>query len=244
MQEHAENALKRHLKEDLQPEFDKNNRNLRNFPFTNRISDKVAETLINSGRKNSERYRSLKLQGASNEQIEESFNLEAPMKVFSWEGDIDTVMTPNDSLRYYKGILRAGLISVEPSTGFVKAWVGGIDFNHFAYDHVKQGTRQVGSTIKPFVYATAITMGVVKPCTKFPYGSSACVDVFNNGRITKQWCPKGQLTPSFGTDPSVEWCLTNSNNPGTVLVMSKMGGQAGPKKHFQTVKRFRYYTKT
>lgn len=229
MQKHAENALKRHLKEDLQPEFDKNNRNLRNFPFTNRISDKVAETLINSGRKNSERYRSLKLQGASKEDIEESFNLEAPMKVFSWEGDVDTVMTPNDSLRYYKGILRAGLISVEPSTGFVKAWVGGIDFNHFAYDHVKQGTRQVGSTIKPFVYATAITMGVVKPCTTFPYGSSACVDVFNNGRITKQWCPKGQLTPSFGTDPSVEWCLTNSNNPGTVLVMSKMGGQAGPK---------------
>ncbi|MCH2229305.1 MAG: transglycosylase domain-containing protein [Crocinitomicaceae bacterium] len=229
MQQHAENAMKRHLSEDLQPEFDKNNRNLRNFPFTNRISDEVAETLMNSGRKNSERYRVMKARGVSTAEIEKSFELEVPMRIFSWGGDIDTVMTPNDSIRYYKGVLRAGLVSMEPSTGFVKAWVGGADFNHFAYDHVKQGTRQVGSTIKPFVYATAITMGVVKPCTKFPFGSSACVDVFENEKITKQWCPKGALTPKSGIDPSVAWCLANSNNPGTVLVMSKMGGQAGPK---------------
>jgi len=229
MQEHAENALKRHLKEDLQPEFDKNNRHLRNFPFTNQISNKTAGQLMNSGRKNSRRYRSLKRQGLSPKAIEDNFKLAVPMSVFSWKGDVDTIMTPNDSIRYYKGILRAGLISIEPSTGFVKAWVGGINFNHFAYDHVKQGTRQVGSTIKPFVYATAITMGVVKPCTTFPYGSSACIDVFDNEKVTKQWCPKGELTPKSKKDPSVTWCLANSNNPGTVLVMSKMGGQAGPK---------------
>ena len=229
MQKYAEEALKKHLKEDLQPEFDKNNSNLRNFPFTNQISNNVAEKLMNSGRKNSERYRSLKLQGLSENSIRKNFDLKVPMKIFSWNGDIDTIMTPNDSIKYYKSILRAGLISIEPTTGFVKAWVGGTDFKHFAYDHVRQGTRQVGSTIKPFVYATAITMGVVNPCTTFPYGSSACIDVFEGDRITKQWCPKGTLTPKSKIDPSVSWCLSNSNNPGTVLVMSKMGGQAGPK---------------
>lgn len=226
MQQHAENALKRHLKEDLQPQFDKNNKNLRNFPFTNRISDEVAETLMNSGRKNSERYRSLKLQGLSAKEIEENFDLDVPMKVFSWNGDIDTVMTPNDSVRYYKGILRAGLISIEPSTGFVKAWVGGTDFNHFAYDHVKQGTRQVGSTIKPFVYSTAIAMRVVKPCTKFEAGTSFCVDVYgNNGDLNKRWCPRGDIPKNA----SVQSGLASSSNPVTVAVMSKMGGYSGPK---------------
>ena len=157
MQRYAEEALKRHLKEDLQPEFDKNNRNLRNSPFTNQISNTVAEKLMNSGRKNSERYRSLKTQGLSEKNIRKNFDLEVPMKIFSWNGDIDTIMTPNDSIKYYKGILRAGLISIEPMTGFVKAWVGGTDFKHFAYDHVKQGTRQVGSTIKPTCLVPCLT---------------------------------------------------------------------------------------
>ena len=226
MQEYAENAVERHLKEDLQPEFDKNNKGLKNYPFTNRISDEVAEQLMNSGRKNSDRYRMLKEQGLSENQIKENFNLPVPMKIFHWGGDIDTIMTPNDSIRYYKSKLRAGLISIEPATGFVKAWVGGTDFKHFAYDHVRQGKRQVGSTIKPFVYSTAIAMGVVKPCTKFEAGTSFCVDVFGaSGNLTNRWCPRGDIPKNA----SVAGGLAASSNPVTVAVMAKMGGYSGPK---------------
>ena len=230
LQKHAEYALKKHLKDDLQPQFAKNNRNLKRYPFTNRISAKVAETLMNSGRKNSDRYRALKRQGVSEKTIIASFDDPVPMRLFSWNGGIDTLLTPNDSIRYYKGILRAGMMSIEPKTGFVKAWVGGIDFKHFAFDHVKQGKRQVGSTIKPFVYGTALDMGVVKPCTKFEYGSSFCVDVYGQeGEISTQWCPKGEIKPKSGGNPTVAWGLANSNDPMTVGVMKKMGGYSGPK---------------
>jgi len=226
MQEYAEKAVERHLKEDLQAEFDKNNKGLKNFPFTNRISDEVAEQLMNSGRKNSDRYRLLKAQGLSENEIKQNFNLPVPMTIFNWGGDIDTVMTPNDSIRYYKSKLRAGLISIEPATGFVKAWVGGTNFKHFAYDHVKQGKRQVGSTIKPFVYSTAIAMGVVKPCTTFESGTSFCVDIFGSaGNLINRWCPAGNI-PGNGT---VAAGLATSSNPITVAVMSKMGGHSGPK---------------
>ena len=121
LQQHAEYALKRHLSEDLQKEFDKNNRKARNYPFSNTISDDVAETLMNSGRKNSERYKTMKGAGISTTEIMKSFETKYPMQIFSWEGNIDTLMTPNDSIRYYKGILRAGMMSIEPSTGFVKS---------------------------------------------------------------------------------------------------------------------------
>ena len=226
LQEYAEKAVEKHLKEDLQPEFDKNNKGLKNFPFTNRISDEVAETLMNSGRKNSDRYRMLKAEGLSEKEIKENFNLAVPMTIFHWKGDIDTIMTPNDSIRYYKSVLRAGLISIEPATGFVRAWVGGTDFKHFAYDHVRQGRRQVGSTIKPFVYSTAIAMGVVKPCTKFEAGTSFCVDVFGaSGNLTNRWCPRGDIPKNA----NVANGLAISSNPVTVAVMSKMGGYSGPK---------------
>lgn len=226
MQGYAEKAVERHLKEDLQPEFDKNNKGLKNFPFTNRISDDVAEQLMNSGRKNSDRYRMLKSQGLSEKEIKENFNLPVPMTIFNWNGDRDTIMSPNDSIRYYKSKLLAGLISIEPATGFVKAWVGGTNFKHFAYDHVKQGKRQVGSTIKPFVYSTAIAMGVVKPCTKFESGTSFCVDVFgSSGNLINRWCPRGDIPGNA----SVASGLAASSNPVTVAVMSKMGGYSGPK---------------
>lgn len=226
LQTYAEGAMKKHLGKTLQPEFDKNNRSLKRPPFTNRINKKVAETLMNSGRKQSERFRIMKAAGMSNSEIEKSFELPTQMRIFSWGGDIDTILTPNDSIRYYKGILQSGMMSLEPSTGFVKAWVGGVNFHHFAYDHVKQGTRQVGSTIKPFVYSTALAMGVVKPCTVLEGGTQPCVDVFGaNGKVESRWCPSGEMLKNS----TVENCLANSNNPGTVLVMKKMGGYAGPK---------------
>lgn len=226
LQQYAEAALKRHLKEDLQPRFTKNNKRNRNFPFTNDIDKETVELLMNSGRKQSERYRKMKAAGIPNNEIIKSFEVPTQMSVFSWDGEIDTVLTPNDSIRYYKDLLHAGLLSIEPSTGFVKAWVGGADFKHFAFDHVKLGKRQVGSTIKPFVYATAMLMGKVKPCTKFVEGTSYCVDVFDeNGQQAKQWCPEGDVPEN----PTVANGLALSNNPITVAVMSQMGGYSGPK---------------
>lgn len=230
LQEHAEEAVTRHLKSELQPEFDKNNKRRKRFPFADSyngtpISDEQIESIMNRARKGSERYSYLKAQGASDKEILASFNEKTTMTVFSWKGPIDTIMTPNDSIRYYKGFLHAGLISIEPQSGFIKAWVGGTDISSFAYDHVRQGKRQVGSTIKPFVYGTALAMGVVKPCTTFkdmPY----CVDLEDgNGRITGKWCPSGDVP----VGKTVAWALQQSNNPGTVAVMSMMGGYAGPK---------------
>lgn len=228
MQEYAEAAVVRHLKEDLQPEFTKNNKRVKRFPFADHheVTDERIENIMRRGRKNSERYRVLKDEGLSDAEIMKTFDVATPMRIFSWEGEIDTVMTPNDSIRYYKNLLRAGLISIEPSTGFVKAWVGGADFNHFAYDQVRLGKRQVGSTIKPFVYSTAIAMGVVKPCTKFTTGTSFCVDVYGaNGELANRWCPRGDI-PKNNTVASG---LAISSNPITVAVMSKMGGYSGPK---------------
>lgn len=230
LQKYAEAAVAKHLKTDLQPQFTKNNKRMKRFPFADvldqkRLSDESVEGLMYRGRKNSDRYRALKAQGLKDKEIMKTFDMPTPMRVFSWEGEIDTIMTPNDSIRYYKNLLRAGLLSIEPSTGFVKAWVGGTDFNHFAYDQVKLGKRQVGSTIKPFVYSTAIAMGVVKPCTKFTEGTSYCVDVYGeNGELNNRWCPRGDIPKTN----SVAGGLAISSNPITVAVMSKMGGYSGP----------------
>jgi penicillin-binding protein 1A len=228
LQKYAEEAVERHLKDELQKAFDQNNRNLRNYPFTNSINDTEAESIMNSARKNSPRYSSLKAQGLSDSEISSNFNTAIPMRVFSWKGEADTTMSPNDSIRYYKSFLHAGLISIEPQTGFVKAWVGGANFNHFAFDHVKQGRRQVGSTIKPFVYGTAIAMGVVKPCTQFA-NTAYCVDLQNSdGDVDGRWCPRNAGGSEAGV-VSAETGLAMSMNNITVGVMSKMGGYAGPK---------------
>lgn len=230
LQEYAEAAVEEHLRRDLQPAFTKNNNRTKNFPFANRVSDDQIDLLMNSGRKQSERYRKMKEAGKGDQEILKSFSMKVPMTVFSWKGEFDTIMTPNDSIRYYKNLLRAGLISIEPSTGFVKAYVGGPNFKHFAYDMVQQGHRQVGSTIKPFVYATAILMDRVKPCTKFESGTSYCVDVYDEeGYMSEQWCPEGEIKTQNGQSPTVAWGLKASSNPVTVAVMSRMGGYSGPK---------------
>ena len=227
LQNYAEEAVSKHLRTDLQPEFTKNNKRMKRFPFSDyQVTDERVESLMRKGRKNSDRYRALKASGLSENEIIATFDVPTPMRVFSWEGEFDTIMTPNDSIKYYKNLLRAGLLSIDPNTGFVKAWVGGTDFKHFAYDQVKLGKRQVGSTIKPFVYATALSMGVVKPCTKFTEGTSFCVDIYGgNGEVAKRWCPRGDIPKNA----SVASGLAISSNPITVAVMSKMGGYAGPK---------------
>jgi penicillin-binding protein 1A len=226
MQQHAENAMEKHLKETLQPEFDKNNKRTKNFPFSNNLNENQVNALMNSAIKRSDRYRLAKKAGKSDAEITKEFDTPVEMSVFSWNGDIDTTLTPRDSIRYYKNFLRAGLLSIEPQTGFVKAWVGGIDFDHFAYDQVKLGKRQVGSTIKPFVYSAAIRFGVTTPCTKYA-DISYCVDIPVTPTQTKSWCPDPG-TKLTGEMISVKRALANSLNNITVKLMAEMGATQGP----------------
>jgi len=218
----AEKAVEKHLKEQLQPEFDKNNKSTKRFPFSNSISEDQVVLLMQSARKRSSRYKNGKSLGLSDAEIMKQFETPTSMTIFSWSGEIDTTMTPNDSIRYYKSFLRSGLISIEPQTGFVKAWVGGINFDHFAYDQVKQGKRQVGSTIKPFIYSAAIRFGVTTPCSNYPI-IRYCIQI-PHGNGFKSWCPRG----ATGGNTSVKGALANSSNPITVLLMSKMGATQGP----------------
>ena len=229
LQEKAEAAVVRHLSGKdplnkkankvpaLQEKFDRNNRGLRRFPFSNTLKKSTVESILKRAKRSSARYYSMKRAGFNTDEINQAFQKPTPMKVFSWNGEIDTVMTPADSIKYYKSFLHTGLISIDPTTGFVKAWVGGANFKHFSYDHARQGKRQVGSTIKPFVYATALSMKVVNPCTKFTE-EEHCVDIVDeNNVLLSQFCPGGDAaeTVSLG--------IAKSSNPTTAGVMRRMG---------------------
>lgn len=228
MQKYAEQAVERHLKENLQPQFDRNNRGLRNFPFSNDLTKEEVDKIMRSSMKRSNRYISMKEQGFSDKEIEKVFKEKVQMSVFSWSGDRDTIMSPYDSMIYYKSYLQAGLISIEPETGFVKAWVGGTNIDHFAFDHVRLGRRQVGSTIKPFIYAAGIQMNAVKPCTQIA-DIRHCVDLFDpNGNPDGQWCPKNSDGQMSGGMCSVRRGLQMSKNNITVAIMAMMGAKAGP----------------
>lgn len=230
IQQHAENALKKHLKENLQEPFDKNNRRSSKFPFDSRIADQTVENLMRSAVKRSQRYRNGRSAGKSEKDILEEFETPFEMAIFSWDGDIDTVLTPIDSIRYYKNIMRAGLVSIEPQTGFVKAWVGGPDMNHFGYDHVRQGKRQVGSTIKPFIYSAGMRFGVITACKTTP-NIEYCVDVQTGSESTDitSWCPRNAGVEMDGEPVTFAEGLAQSMNNITVAVMARMGGTAGPR---------------
>jgi penicillin-binding protein 1A len=225
MQVYAEEAVKRHLKTKLQAAFNRNNRGLKNYPFSNDIKPEMVKKLINDAIRRSDRYFNLSNSGMSEDQIFEKFKEKVPMRVFTWKGEEDTLMSPLDSIKYYKSFLQAGMISIEPETGFVKAWVGGTDIDHFAYDHVKLGKRQVGSTIKPFVYATALSMGVIKPCTQVP-NVPHCIKLYHDdGTYFKTWCPGGG---GDGGSVSVKKGLAQSLNNVAAWIINKLGPN-GPK---------------
>lgn len=228
MQTYAEEAVEKHLKKNLQPAMDRNNKGLKNFPFANSIGQKDVEMLMTSSMHRSERYKSLVAQGLSEKEIRNVFNEPTQMRIFSWKGEIDTLLSPFDSIRYYKGFLQAGLLSIEPETGFIKAWVGGANMDHFAYDHVKTAKRQVGSTIKPFIYATGLFMSKIKPCDKVP-NISYCVDLYGpDGQPDgKQWCPRNSGGSMDGSMISYRKGLANSMNNITVKVMQELG-RGGP----------------
>lgn len=153
-------------------------------------------------------------------EIDKVFATPTPMRVFSWHGEVDTTMSPLDSIRYYKSYLQSGLMSMDPHTGFVKAWVGGIDYKHFQYDHIEQAHRQVGSTFKPFVYATAIREGM-EPCSELP-NQKVCFDMPEG---QPDYCP-GNSDEEYGGMVTVEYALANSMNTVTAHLMKKYSPEA------------------
>ena len=226
MQTIAETAVSNHIKA-IQAEFFVQNTKRRNptAPFLD-LDRKEVDNLLQLGMKRSERWR--KMRYDLNKPIEEivaSFNKPTPMKIFSWtapNNEIDTILTPMDSMRYYKSFLRAGMMSMEPQTGFVKSWVGGVDYKHFQYDMVKQGKRQVGSTFKPFVYAAAIDQLQLSPCDTLPKAQITIpANKFGN---VKPWSPKNSSTNYAGFE-TLKSALANSRNTITARLMNEIGPQ-------------------
>ena len=216
----GENAVSEHMK-NLQKEFFLQNTEELNptAPFLD-LREGEIDTLLTRTAYRSERWRKGKVAGMDEEAILESFFKPIPMQVFSWKGEIDTIMTPMDSIRYYKHFLRAALMSMEPQTGHVKAWVGGFNYKHFQYDQVKQGRRQISSTFKPFLYATAIDQLKLSPCDKLP-DALYCIDAMKHGNIDP-WCPKNS-GDRYGQTRTLKNALANSVNTISARIMDKVG---------------------
>lgn len=221
MQTYAEDAMKQHLT-NLQIELSSQQETNKNAPFVN-ISEAETKKLMMKAMKNSSRWKGMADQGKSEDEIIKSFGVKTKMKVFTWKGEKDTVMTPTDSIRYYKSFLQAGMMAMEPQTGHVKVWVGGINYKYFQYDHVGQGARQVGSTFKPFVYATAIEQLNMSPCDSIidsPF-------MIHKGRhnVTEDWEPKNSNNEYRGM-VTLKKALANSINTVSAKLIDKVGPEA------------------
>lgn len=219
LQANAEKAVNDHLK-NLQKEFFRQNQKNPTAPFRD-IDKAEREKIIEQAMKRSERWRILKNNGMSEEEIKKTFYQPAEMTVFSWEGEIDTIMKPVDSIIYYKYFLQAGLMSMEPQTGHIKAWVGGVNYKHFQYDHVRAGKRQVGSTFKPFVYAAAIDQLHLSPCDAYP-DVQFCIEKEKYGNV-EAWCPKNSDGKYSGEMMTLKHALANSVNSVTARLIDKIG---------------------
>lgn len=218
MQLYAEEAVYGHVTKFLQPAFNKENRNKKNAPFTGALSASQLRSILNRSMYQSERYRNMKSTGASEEEIRASFNKPVDMTIFTYHGDIDTLMTPMDSIKYYKSFLRAGFMSMDPKTGAVKAYVGGLDYNHFMYDMVTGGHRQIGSTIKPFLYALAMENGY-SPCDMTPNVQKTYIVA------GQAWTPRNASHARYGQMVTLKWGLAHSNNWISAYLMSKLNPQ-------------------
>ena len=227
MQKYAEKAVQQHMPR-LQAEFFNQNTPKRNptAPFLDLEKEEI-NVLMRRGMKQSERWRHLKYDlKKSDKEIKASFEKATKMSVFAWKdgkaSEVDTIMKPIDSMRYYKTFLRTGMMSMNPQTGHVKAWVGGINYRHFQYDMVKQGKRQVGSTFKPFVYTAAIDQLHYSPCDEFP-DVPFCIEANKYGN-PEEWCPKN-ATPKYGGTRTLKNALANSVNTVTAQLIDKVGPQ-------------------
>lgn len=221
MQKYGEEAVEAHIA-NLQEEFFIDQKNNKMAPFY-KINQQEVDNIMMRAMKTSERWRQMKEQGKSESDIIKSFDVKTEMRIFSWKGERDTVMTPKDSIRYYKHFLQAGMMAMEPQTGHIKAWVGGINYKHFQYDHVGQGARQVGSTFKPFVYATAIEQLHYSPCDSIidsPF-------TMPKGRygISRDWSPQNS-NRSYRGIMTLKQALAGSVNTITAKLMDKVGPKA------------------
>ena len=222
MQRYAEEAVREHLGKDLQNSFWRDLRYKRNKPFSNNVERKTIDVIMKQARRWSDRYRIMNKRGASQTEIYKSFKVKTKMRLFAWnsKGYIDTLMTPDDSIKYYKSHLRAAFMAVEPTTGYLKAYVGGPDFKYFKYDNVKQGRRQVGSTIKPFLYTLAMQEGM-----------SPCDEVLNVPQTfivgDDTWTPRSTDKDEWiGQKVTLKWGLTKSSNNISAYLMKQFGPQA------------------
>ncbi len=225
LQRYAEEAVKEHLANDLQPTFYRHWKGVPNAPFVfkgdnEEIKEQIKNIMLRSI-KRSERYRRLRLAGVSMDSIMKNFKKPVKMKLFSWNGTIDTVLSPYDSIRYNKFILHAGLMSIEPKTGFVRAYVGGINYRFFKFDHVTQGKRQVGSTFKPFLYSLAMQEGEFTPCTRIPNISYSVK--LDDGTF---WTPRNSGTKHVGEEVTLKWALANSNNWISAYLISRFSPES------------------
>ncbi len=215
MQQYAEDAVYAHVAKFLQPAFDRENRRKPNAPFTDQLTPKEVRQILNRSIKQSERYRSMKEAGYSEEEINQSFRQKTEMAVFTYNGVVDTLMTPLDSIRYYKSFLRSGFCSMDAKTGAVKAYVGGLDFTHFQYDMVMDGRRQVGSTMKPFLYSMAMENGFT-PCDRAPNVQQTYIVA------GQPWTPRNASHARYGECVTLKWGLAQSNNWISAYLMSKL----------------------
>ncbi|WP_026707893.1 penicillin-binding protein 1A [Flavobacterium frigidarium] len=221
MQLHAEAAVSAHLA-NLQEEFFIQAKKNKNAPFVN-ISDKETQRILTQAMKSSNRWSVLKSMDKTDEEIIKSFDVKTKMTVFTWKGEKDTTMTPMDSIRYYKHFLQSGLMAMEPQTGSIKAWVGGINYKYFQYDHVGQGARQVGSTFKPFVYATAIEQLNMSPCDSI-IDAPFTIPVGRH-HVTSSWTPRNSDNRYRGMI-TLKKALANSINTVSAKLMDKVGPEA------------------
>ena len=219
MQKYAEQAVYEHVVKFLQPAFDKGKSSKRNFPYSSSLSqDQLRQILMRSVRQ-CERYRVLKENGASEDEIMKSFRTPVQMSIFTYHGEVDTTMTPLDSIKFYKSYLRTGFVSMCPQNGHVKAYVGGLDFMHFAYDMVMEGRRQVGSTIKPLLYSLAMENGF-SPCDHAP-------NIQQTYMVAgKPWTPRNGSHARYGEMVTLKWGLQQSNNWISAYLMSRLSPQA------------------
>lgn len=223
MQKYAEEAVAEHLGKDLQKSFWRDLRYKKNAPFSNDVDKQMIDRIMKNSRRYSDRYRTMKHSGASDSEIYKSFSQKTNMRVFSWnkQGYIDTLMTPDDSILYYKSHLRSALMAIEPRTGFVKAYVGGPNYRYFKYDNISQSRRQVGSTIKPFLYTLAMQEGM-SPCTKV-------VNVPQTFVVNKDetWTPRSTDKDEWiGQTVTLKWGLTKSSNNISAYLMKQFGPDA------------------
>ena len=222
MQKYAEEAVVQHLSKDLQPAFFKDLKDNPHRPFAKEVPANLRRTVMEQARRWSDRYRNMKSAGASEKGIVKAFNEKTEMRVFSWNknGYIDTVMTPDDSIRYYKSILRASFVAMEPTTGHIKAYIGGPEYRYFKYDNARQGKRQVGSTIKPFLYTLAMQEGYY-PCDKVLNVPQTFV------LADTTWTPESEDRLEYiGKEVTLKWGLTRSSNNISAYLMRQFGPTA------------------